>query len=400
VFQGCAASDPAGTGGTRSTGSGNGNGSGASTGTGGANGTGTGGGNSGGSFGTGGTLPPVNPGNPDATADIRVAPDTSCAGDAVKGEKRQTDLYMMMDNSGSMDMVDTGQTLSRWANLAQAIPTFVNDPVNAGMEIGLDFFPEGGQQASCNVTDYTMANVPIDFLPGANNAQANAIVTAVQGRMRSGGTPTVPALTGALQAAKTWQMANPSRALSVLFLTDGQPTGCQGNTVNAAAAVAQMYSTGTPPIKTYVLGVGPDTGNLDSIAASGGTMMAYMVTNGGAAALAAALASIRKSTLSCDYNIPKVDGGNIDPNKVNVQVKIGPMGTLLDIYNVGTAAGCDDVTKNPKGEGWYYDIPLPGTPSKITLCPKSCGPLQITDGSEISVLLGCALKPIPPPSLL
>jgi hypothetical protein len=197
--------------------------------------------------------------------------------------------------------------------------------------------------------------------------------------------------------AKTWQMNNPSRALSVLFLTDGQPTGCTGNSVNAAAAVAQMYSTGTPPIRTYVLGVGPDAGNLDAIAQGGGTMMAYMVTTGGAAALSAALAAIRKSTLSCDYNIPQKDGGMIDLGKVNVQVKIGATGMLTDIFNVGDAAGCNDLTKTPKGEGWYYDNPT--APTKIILCPNSCGPLQTNDGSELNVLLGCKTKPAMPPSL-
>jgi hypothetical protein len=324
-------------------------------------------------------------------------PDTACAGGAVlPAQKRQIDLYMMIDNSGSMDMVDTGQTLSRWDNLAQAIPTFVNDPVNAGMEVGVDFFPEGGLQASCNVTDYTMANVPIDFLPGTNNAQANAIVTAVQGRARSGGTPTVPALTGALQAAKAWQMQNPQHALSVLFLTDGQPTGCQGNTVNAAAAVAQMYSTGIPPIKTYVLGVGPDTGNLDSIAAAGGSTMAYMVTNGGAGALAAALAAIRKSTVGCEYNIPLPEGGTVDPTKINVQITIGPAGTPQGIYNVATAAGCGTI-RNPTGEGWYYDVPPPAAPTQIRLCPNSCSPLQVTDGSAVNVVYGCSTQIPPPP---
>jgi hypothetical protein len=398
LLEACAASDPSTT--TTRTG---GNGTGTGSGAGGSTGTGTGaGGSTGGgtTTGGGGTIGPINPGNPEAGADIKVTADAACAGEPVRGEKKQTDLLMMMDNSGSMDMVDMGQTLSRWDNLAQAIPVFVNDPANAGMQLGLDFFPEGGLQASCVVGDYTMPNVPVDFIPGMNGMQSQAIITAVQGRARAGGTPTTPALSGALQAAKTWQMAHTDRSLSVLFLTDGQPTGCNGqmNTVNGAAAVAQQYSTGMPPIKTYVLGVGPDTGNLDSIAAAGGTMMAYMVTNGGAAALAKALADIRKSTLTCDYNLPKVDGGMLDSNKINVSVRVGNMGPFIEIFNVGNSGGCIDMVKNPKGEGWYYDVPPPGMPTKITLCPNSCGPLQVNDGSEINVLLGCVTKPIPPPN--
>jgi hypothetical protein len=68
---------------------------------------------------------------------------------------------------------------------------------------------------------------------------------------------------------------------------------------------------------------------------------------------------------------------------------------FIDIYNVGDASGCTDMTKNPTGKGWYYDIPA--APTKITLCANSCGPLQVTDGSEVNILLGCATVPVPPP---
>ena len=392
LLQACGGTEAPGTSTTRTSGSG-------ATGSGTGGSVGAGGGNTGGSSttGTGGTLspPPINPGNPEAGADIRLGTDAACAGQSTKGEKKQTDLYMMMDNSGSMNEIDMGQTLSRWDNLAQAIPVFVNDPVNAGMQLGLDFFPEGGNQASCNIMDYTNANVPIDFIPGMNSMHSMAIIAAVNGRARSGGTPTTPALSGALQAAKAWQMTHMDRALSVLFLTDGEPTGCQGNNVNAAAAVAQTYANGTPPIKTFVLGVGPATGPLDSIAAAGGTMMAYMVTNGGAAALAAALASIRKSTLSCDYNIPLPEAGVLDPGKVTVSVRAGMTGAFVEIPNVVNANGCTNPVTG--GVGWYYDFPPPAQ-TKIVLCPNSCGPLQIADGSEVSVLLGCVPKIIPPPN--
>ena len=334
----------------------------------------------------------------DASEDFPSA-DAACVGEPIRGEKKQSDLYMMIDNSGSMNEVDMGQTITRWQNLGQAIPVFVNDPANVDMMVGLDFFPEGGNNPSCNVMDYTMANVPIDLLPGPNGMQANAIIAAVNGRTRSGGTPTTPALTGAIEAARTWQIAHPDRSLSVLFITDGEPTDCNPNTVATASAAARAGFMGTPPIRTYVLGIGPSTGNLDSIAAAGGTTMAYMVTNGGAAALATALATIRKSTLSCDYSLPRIDGGALDPSKINVDVRVGPApAPYIPVFNAGTAAGCTDVMKNPKGEGWYYDTPPPGTPTKITLCPNSCGPLQITDGSDLNVLLGCVTKSLPPPS--
>src|SRR5687767_14035737 len=146
LSQGCSGS-PAGegSGGTRVTGTGAGAGNGAGAATGGT--TGAGGATGGGATtGTGGSIGPhpINSGNPEAGADIRVMADAACAGQQTKGEKKSTDILMMVDSSGSMTTVDPGQTNTRWQNLTQAIPPFVNDPANAGMMVGLDFFPEPG----------------------------------------------------------------------------------------------------------------------------------------------------------------------------------------------------------------------------------------------------------------
>ncbi|HMI88438.1 MAG TPA: hypothetical protein VK550_30360 [Polyangiaceae bacterium] len=401
LFEGCSGTDNPGST-TRSTSSGTGNGT-TSTGAGGATGSGTtGGGNAGGgtTTGGGGTVGPIDPGNPEAGADIKVTADAACASTATTGEKKPTDLLIMMDSSGSMDTVDPGQTNTRWINVSEAIPPFVADPANAGMMIGLDFFPEtgggGGNNLACTPADYSNPDVPIGLIPGMNNMQAMALGAAVMNRRPNNSTPTVPALTGALQTAKAWQLQNPTRSISVLLMTDGIPMGCTQNSVTNAAAVAQMYSNGMPPIKTFVLGVGPDTGPLDTIAAGGGTMKAFMVTNGGAAGLSQALADIRKSTLACDYAIPKPEAGTLDPNKVVVSVREGTSGNFIDIPNVVSAAGCISSPMNPSAFGWYYDNPA--MPTKITLCPNSCGPLQITDGSEVKILLGCEPKRIPPPN--
>lgn len=393
LFEACA-SDSGTTSTTRS-GSGNGNGSGAGNGTGGSGaGTGSGGGNTGGgSTGGNGGLGPINPGNPDAGADRKLADDAACASTETKGEKKQIDLMIMLDSSGSMLDVDPGQTGNRWTNLTMAIPGFVNDMANAGMALGLDFFPEGAP--SCNVADYTNVDVPMAPLP----MNAMPIINTINARMPANGTPTGPALSGAIQSAKTYAMANPTRQVAVLLMTDGQPTGCGVNNANAtgpAVMAAQAGTMGMPPIKTYVLGVGPSTGNLDAIAAAGGTMKAYMATSGGAADLSKALADIRKSTLSCDYNVPRPEAGTLDPTKVVVKVREGTTGNTIEVPNVRDAASCNVNPNNPMGIGWYFDNPT--MPTKITLCPNSCGPLQVVDGSQVNILLGCEPVRIPPPN--
>jgi len=123
---------------------------------------------------------------------------------------------------------------------------------------------------------------------------------------------------------------------------------------------------------------------------AGGTGTAYVVTMGGAAALTAALAAIKGTTVTCDYNIPAADGGTIDFGAVNVRTTIGSTGAPILIGQVHDAGACGT------GAGWYFDNPVPPgvpLPTKITLCPGSCGPLQATPGSQLDVLLGCKTEP-------
>ena len=391
---GCSADDPARSGGdgSQSTGSG-GAGSGRSGGT-----PTTGSGGTGGPVtGAGGKTGTIDPGNPDAGSGGGLTADAACVADPVRGEKRQVDLYLMMDSSGSMMNIDPGQTASRWDLLRAALPIFLSDPANAGMMVGLDFFPEAGPgpggntnaNPSCNVADYSMPNVPMAMLPGPNNAQIDAVTAAVNGRMVQGSTPTTPALTGALTVARDWQMAHRDRSLNVVLLSDGEPTMCMPNTIETASNLARMFAMATPPIKTYVLGIGPFLNNLNQIAQGGGTGMAYLVDMGGAAALVAALAAIRQNTLSCDYKIPSLDGG-LDLKKINVSTRVGPSGLHTEILQVADASSCG------AGGGWFFDSA--SNPTKITLCPGTCGPLQVTDGSELQVLIGCPTRIRPPPT--
>ena len=363
-------------------------------------GTGSGSGSGGSLTGTGGiTVPGSDAGSTTGTGGGGLLRDAACVSSAIRGDQRPVTLYFMMDNSQSMTTVDPGQTLSRWAIISDAVPAFAADPANAGLFAGLDFFPEpgaggGGRNgggADCTITTYEMPNVPIDVLPGPANAQANAFATAIAGRMLGGGgTPTTPALQGAIEFSANWQIAHPERTVSVVFVTDGIPNGCNSSVANAAMAAAAGLA-GTPSIKTYVLGVGPEVmNNLDPVAMAGGTGTAYVVTMGGAAALSAALAAIKGTTVTCDYNIPVLDGGQVDFTAVNVQITVGSTGAPTLLGQVASAAACGS------GGGWYYDRPVPPgvpPPTTITLCPQSCSAVEGTTGSQLDVLLGCKTTP-------
>lgn len=366
------------TGGVDPAGSGSGgSSSGTTTGAGGIIGGGTGGG--GGAGGTG-------PANPDA----------ACVAEPRVGEQKPVDLYFMVDKSGSMNCeIGTAPTLcigippingmTRWRAISEALNTFVNRPENAGIGVGVAFFPllnSGTTDAVCDVAAYAPPVVPIGLLPGV----APAVSMAMTSQMPSGGTPTTPAITGALQYATGYAAMHPGRALALLFATDGDPTNCTNNTIQTAAAAAAAALMANPPVKTYVLGVGPSLLNLNQIAASGGTGKAFLVESGGAADLIKALDEIRKSTLTCDYSIPSIEGGKLDYDKVNVETRVGSNGTPQTIPPVKDAMAC-----GPQG-GWYYDNAT--APTRITLCPATCGPLTMTSGSSMNVLIGC--KTVPP----
>jgi len=269
--------------------------------------------------------------------------------------------------------------MNRWTEESKALKAFMAAPTNTGQGAGIAFFPAATGD-SCAAASYATPAVAIASLPGA----ATAINAAIDKVNPACNTPTVASLTGALQYATSWATAHPDRRVAVVYSTDGYPKGCNGNTIAAAAQVAQMALAATPSIPTYVLGVGPNLMSLNQIAAAGGTTMAYLVDTGAdvATQLAMALGSIRSRALTCDYNIPAPSMGALDYNFVNVQTRIGSTGMPMLIKRVADAAACAGTVG-----GWYYDDPK--APKVITLCPSTCMPLLSTSGSNLQVLIGC-----------
>jgi len=260
---------------------------------------------------------------------------------------------------------------TRWEAVTTAIDAFVNAPGSAGIGVGIGFFAAPGNN-ECNVAFYATPSVPISPLPGS----AAALSTAIAAIVPKAGTPTVPALQGAISYATTYTQSTPGRTAAVVFVTDGQPNGCN-STIAAAAMAAATANGGSPQIKTYVVGLGA-TASLDAIAlaGSGGSTHYFAAMGDVAARLDAALKTI-SGTVTCDYVIPV---GKVDPMKVNITVTPGA-GMTQPVGYVTGAATC------AAGGGWYYDNP--GTPTKITLCPQTCEPLRMTMGSTVQVLYGC-----------
>lgn len=244
----------------------------------------------------------------------------------------------------------------------------------------------------CVVADYSPAKVPIAVLPG-NAAMLTSTINATPNPAPNALTPTSVAVQSGLAIAKAYATANPTHGVVLVLATDGFPTRCAPMDIPGIAAIAAGGASGTPAIKTFVIGVFTDadkataTSNLDALAAGGGTTKALIVTTGGnvAADFQAALDAIRGSALPCDYSIPVSMGGQQDFSKVNVQHTDGAGMQSVLPYKTN-AAGCGS------SAGWYYDVDpaAGGTPTKITLCPTTCNTVKSESGNaKVEILLGC-----------
>jgi uncharacterized protein YegL len=244
---------------------------------------------------------------------------------------------------------------------------------------------------SCDVALYKAPAAPIAALPGA----AAALMTSIDAQMPAGDTPTGPALTGAIQQASAWATAHPDHRVVTVLATDGVPTECTPNAIDAVAALARAGVTATPSISTFVIGVfGPDDiidnapTNLDKIAQQGGTTRAFLVDTQKdvTTQFQSALDAIRGARLACQYQIPEpTSGGTLDYGQVNVALTNGDQKSV--VYYVKNQAACD-----PLSGGWYYDVePSAGTPTKIIACPITCTAFEAApNGASVGIALGCA----------
>jgi len=326
----------------------------------------------------------------------------ACAGAVYAAEGIPLDMLILLDQSGSMTNAEG--TSTRWDLVTNALRTFVEAPESAGIGVGIQYFPYPGPQVtciatnnppgcsctgicpglsclcfysagSCDVATYAVPDVPIQPLPGV----APDIVASLANHAPSGGTPTTPALQGAMQYATSYAATQPSHKVIVVLATDGAPNDCS-STVTTVADVAAAGVASNPPIQTFVIGIG-DIANLDTIAQAGGTTRAFLVDAATAGqGLLNAMNTIRGSVASCSLQIPTPTGGGvIDFSRA--ELRYAPAGGATEVVpRVTSAAECNSTTG-----GWHYDNP--SQPGAIELCPATCD--RIRAGGSLSVAVAC-----------
>jgi hypothetical protein len=248
---------------------------------------------------------------------------------------------------------------------------------------------------TCEAAAYETPVVGFSGLPGGGPA----IIAAVDAKEKRGGTPTLPALTGAMAAAVERAARAPERKVVVLLATDGLPTVCDPvlnvpDKAQGVANVAAVANAGAAAgIQTFVVGVfsaseqAQAQDNLDIIAVSGGTEHAFVIGTSSTAPteLLAALRKVRVSA-SCEFVLELPAGEPVDYTEIWVRF-VDPMsGAELWIPRVPSAAACHPVTG-----GFHYDVPLGGSvpPSRIRLCPATCALLDTTSIPTIEIFTAC-----------
>lgn len=360
--------------------------------------------------------PPEEPEDP---GDESVFEECATQYDAAK--LKPLDMVVLLDRSGSM--AEDG----KWAATTTALQQFAAHPDSDGIGVSLGYFPEtysdvclpcdytcgvcfngccapptgdwcwsdgdcdgggicvdymchaGGGNATCDVGDYAEPEVALATLPAA----AGQLNISMANTSPAGGTPTGPALSGALSYATELAAIPDGNDVVVVLATDGEPTECQpqaiGDVASIAAAAAAAPDT---PIPTFVIGVGDSTFNLNAIAAAGGTQSAYFVDADADATdnFLATLNEIRRIAVACQYEIPDVQG-TIAYDLVNVAYKSTELDPLTPLANVANESAC------AISGGWYYDDAA--APTAIVMCPATCEALQGGDSTQVEIVYGC-----------
>jgi len=369
--------------------------------------TGPGGGGGGGGDGGGGSgdvdsNPGGGSGVDSSTGGGGGADAMACASMPHKAEAAPLDMYLMIDQSGSMQG-------TKWTSVTTALKSFVQQPGLSGFSVGLQYFGLTNTATcpltctlptdcgtgnvcisnvclcltagtdSCTAADYAHPDVEIAALPAASSA----LVASINAHAASSGTPTSAALQGAIDHARVWAQAHPADVVVDVLATDGDPAECDTDLTHINA-IAAAGLNGNPKVLTFVIGVGTSLGALNGIAAAGGTNQAFIVdTNGNVGQqFLDALNTIRGSALGCRYSIPVPTTGMPDYDNVSVTYTPSGGGAVQTIPRVQDQAACPAT-----GAGWYYDDN--NNPAQIILCTNTCGTVSADLSGQVDIFTPC-----------
>jgi len=209
--------------------------------------------------------------NANYRVDLSFACKANCGSSSVGVDPVPLDMVVMLDRSGSMAWCANGKNppcpggaLTRWNAVKQALGAYAGSTDAAGTTMALDYFPLP-ESDQCPVSHYMTPSVDWSLLPG----KASDIQSSLNGTNPNGGTPTVPALQGAINLARQRAIANPNNKVVVVLATDGEPNNCSSTIAGVAAVAADGLAGGA--IVTPAVTVGNEALETTTGTATGAT---------------------------------------------------------------------------------------------------------------------------------
>jgi len=310
----------------------------------------------------------------------------SCAAANQQAELSPVYLVFLLDESGSMGDGKNGKRTEKWDPVTSALKAFFADPESAGIMASLSLFPlnkntgtgaaDQNKPADCAASAYVTPEVPPKALP--DDTTFAAAIAKID-PPNEFGTPTFPALSGTIEYAESLLKEDATRKVAIVMVTDGEPYGCNGNTIANTAMAAKAVAAHLP---TYVIGVGKELSSLKAIAEGGGTENAFIVSLDNPEQtrqdLLASINLIRGKAISCELTIPAPPAGKrLDPAKVDVQFT----GNAADATSLKYGTECTGDT------AWHYDDAT--KPTKILLCDDTCTAVKADPVGKLDVVFGC-----------
>jgi hypothetical protein len=195
------------------------------------------------------------------------------------------------------------------------------------------------------------------------------------------GSPTLPALEGALKHARSRFMSWTYKQVVVLVTDRVSDFACFSNP-NSIVDAAAASATHAQPVPTYVIALtSPELETvlsalirgelLDEVAAAGGTGHAREVNlDESGASLAGALLTIQQEAEPCQYAVS--EAVRADPTATTLG-SIATGAKPIPLPRLAATAEC--------GQGYYFDDPA--APEWATLCPDTCAALKASSRTVV-----------------
>jgi hypothetical protein len=265
-------------------------------------------------------------------------------------------VMLVIDRSGSMGgSIGGGSATTKWDDLKSAVSSLVTN-YDSEMRLGAAIFSSDGNCGATNI------DVPLAAAAGST------VLGKLNASGPNGNTPTAAALDTVIGKG---MVNDPGRANYVVLATDGEPN-CTD--VDVTKRITTLYS-GTPSVKTFVIGMGDGTASdptlLNSWADAGHTARTgatHYYQTSSPADLKAAFDAIVGGIVSCDFKM----------------MQTAPDPSLIRVTENGTV-----LSPSPTN-GYSFDA----STNTVTLTGAACTMLKTTPSTKVGVVYGC---PAPPP---